>query len=109
MGVLFSQENYFDLKKRDDEFILQISRMVDDKVEFKLLSKYLGIEDLTSVEASVSSESLEKDLMHGSFIEKEESKSETILPDEIMEIVSYFKSEENQQRALENYALSKVV
>jgi|APCry1669189241_1035207.scaffolds.fasta_scaffold197197_1 hypothetical protein len=57
MGVLFSQENYFDLKKRDDEFILQISRMVDDKVEFKLLSKYLGIEDLTSAEASVSSES----------------------------------------------------
>ena len=95
MGVLFSQENYFDLKKRDDEFILQISRMVDDKVEFKLLSKYLGIEDLTSAEASVSSESLEKDLMHGSFIEKEESKSETILPDEIMEIVSYFKAEEN--------------
>lgn len=57
MGILFSQENYFDLKKRDDEFILQISRMVDDKVEFKLLSKYLGIEDLTSAEASVSSES----------------------------------------------------
>lgn len=57
MGILFSQENYFDLKKRDDEFILQISRMVDDKVEYKLLSKYLGIEDLTSAEASVSSES----------------------------------------------------
>jgi hypothetical protein len=47
--------------------------------------------------------------MHGSFIEKEESKSETVLPDEIMEVVSYFKSEENQQRALETYALSKVV
>ncbi len=57
MGVLFSQENYFDLKKRDDEFILQISRMVDDKVEFQLLSKYLGIDDLTSAEAKVNSES----------------------------------------------------
>jgi hypothetical protein len=47
--------------------------------------------------------------MHGSFIGKEESKSETPLPDEIMEVVSYFRSEENQQRALETYALSKVV
>jgi hypothetical protein len=109
MSSLFNQDNYFDLKKKDDEFVLQISRMVDDKVEFKLLSKYLGIEDLTSAEASVSSESEEKDLMHGSFIDKEESKTETALPDEIMEVVSYFKSEENQQRALETYALSKVV
>lgn len=47
--------------------------------------------------------------MHGSFIDKEESKTETALPDEIIEVVSYFKSEENQQRALETYALSKVV
>ncbi len=83
--------------------------MVDDKVEFKLLSQYLGIEDLSSPEAKASSESQEKDLMHGSFIGKEESKSETPLPDEIMEVVSYFRSEENQQRALETYALSKVV
>ena len=57
MSSLFNQDNYFDLKKKDDEFVLQISRMVDDKVEFKLLSKYLGIEDLTSAEATMSSES----------------------------------------------------
>lgn len=109
MSSLFNQDNYFDLKKKDDEFVLQISRMVDDKVEFKLLSKYLGIEDLTSAETTMSSESEVKDLMHGSFIDKEESKTETALPDEIIEVVSYFKSEENQQRALETYALSKVV
>lgn len=57
MSSLFNQDNYFDLKKKDDEFVLQISRMVDDKNEFKLLSKYLGIEDLTSADAGMSSES----------------------------------------------------
>ena len=77
--------------------------MVDDKVEFKLLSQYLGIEEVTSVGLSE-----EKDLMHGSFIDKEQ-KIENPLPDEILEVVNYFKSEENQQRALESYALSKVI
>ena len=82
--------------------------MVDDKVEFKLLSKYLGLEELANSPVVVS-ESEEKELMHGSFIEKEEGKTDVVMPDEIIEVVSYFKSEENQQRALETYALSKVI
>ncbi len=97
-----------DLKKRDDEFVLQLSSMVDDKVEFKLLSQYLGIDEIS---CTTISESMDKDLMHGSFIDKEQpTKSDSApMPDEILEVIKYFKSEENQQRALETYALSKVV
>ncbi len=31
------------------------------------------------------------------------------LPDEIQELVTFMTSEENQQRALESYALSKII
>lgn len=48
--------------------------------------------------------------MHGSFINKNKTVNQIEnLPDEIQEVVNFMCSEENQKRALESYALSKII
>ena len=74
------------LKKADDEFIHKLTSMFDDNEEHMLLTDFLRIENLGDIEIN-----------------------KTLIPEELTDVLNYFSSEEQQDKLLESFALSKII
>ena len=74
------------LKKADDDFIHRLTSMFDDNEEHLLLTEFLRIENQADIDIN-----------------------KTQIPEELIDVLNYFASEEQQDKLLESFALSKII
>ena len=88
------EEDLQAFKTVDDEFIHRLTAMFDDNEEHQLLTGYLKI----PLEQSGAGDLHQEPLVDNSD-----------LPEELLDVLSYFSNPEQQDKVLESYALSKII